>query len=111
MGRRHGCCQVITGHPRKPQHVDAVNPASDKRGTQPDKRKTNMDNEVVSNTASTTATSAGTSAPNTGAQNAEIAEIIGSSCYAGAVNDPTAGHLHPLNLSLGIAALHSGWKI
>ncbi|WP_373028517.1 hypothetical protein [Sulfitobacter sp.] len=35
-----------------------------------------MDNEVVSNTASTTATSAGTSAPNTGAHNAEIAEIM-----------------------------------
>jgi gamma-glutamylputrescine oxidase len=34
---------------------------------------------------------------------AEIAEISGSSCYAGAIDDPTAGYLHPLNLSLGLA--------
>jgi gamma-glutamylputrescine oxidase len=34
---------------------------------------------------------------------AEIAEISGSACYAGAICDPTAGYLHPLNLSLGIA--------
>jgi gamma-glutamylputrescine oxidase len=34
---------------------------------------------------------------------AEIAEISGSPCYSGAMNDPTAGYLHPLNLSLGIA--------
>ena len=34
---------------------------------------------------------------------AEIAEISGSPCYAGGINDPTAGYLHPLNLSLGLA--------
>jgi len=34
---------------------------------------------------------------------AQIAAISGSSCYAGGANDPTAGHLHPLNLSLGLA--------
>jgi gamma-glutamylputrescine oxidase len=33
----------------------------------------------------------------------EIAEISGSSCYAGAIFDPTAGQLHPLNFSLGLA--------
>jgi gamma-glutamylputrescine oxidase len=33
----------------------------------------------------------------------EIAEISGSPCYAGGINDPTAGYLHPLNLSLGLA--------
>ncbi len=33
----------------------------------------------------------------------EIAAISGSARYAGGANDPTGGHLHPLNLSLGIA--------
>ena len=33
----------------------------------------------------------------------ETAEISGSPRYVGAMHDPTAGHLHPLNLSLGIA--------
>ena len=33
----------------------------------------------------------------------EIAEISGSVCYEGAICDPTAGYLHPLNLSLGLA--------
>jgi gamma-glutamylputrescine oxidase len=33
----------------------------------------------------------------------EIAEVSGSPCYAGGINDPTAGYLHPLNLSLGLA--------
>jgi gamma-glutamylputrescine oxidase len=33
----------------------------------------------------------------------EIAEISGSPCYVGAMNDATAGYLHPLNYSLGIA--------
>jgi gamma-glutamylputrescine oxidase len=33
----------------------------------------------------------------------EIAEVSGSPCYAGAIYDPTAGQLHPLNLSLGLA--------
>jgi gamma-glutamylputrescine oxidase len=34
---------------------------------------------------------------------AETAKISGASCYVGAMNDPTAGYLHPLNLSLGLA--------
>jgi len=33
----------------------------------------------------------------------EIGEISGSVCYEGAICDPTAGYLHPLNLSLGLA--------
>ena len=33
----------------------------------------------------------------------EIGEISGSPCYAGAICDPTAGYLHPLNFSLGLA--------
>ena len=40
----------------------------------------------------------------------ETVEIIGSPRYVGSMHDPTAGHLHPLNLSLGIAeaALRAG---
>jgi gamma-glutamylputrescine oxidase len=33
----------------------------------------------------------------------EVAEISGSACYTGAICDPTAGYLHPLNLALGLA--------
>lgn len=35
---------------------------------------------------------------------AQAAQRIGTDIYCGAVNDPTAGHLHPLNYALGLAA-------
>ncbi|MCZ4280660.1 FAD-binding oxidoreductase [Kiloniella laminariae] len=35
----------------------------------------------------------------------EIRDISGSTAYAGALYDPTAGHLHPLNLALGYARI------
>ncbi|MGO1120487.1 NAD(P)/FAD-dependent oxidoreductase [Rhodovibrionaceae bacterium A322] len=33
----------------------------------------------------------------------KVTEVIGSPVYAGGLYDPTGGHLHPLNLSLGLA--------
>jgi len=34
---------------------------------------------------------------------AEVAALCGSPIYCGAMNDPSAGHVHPLNLALGLA--------